>query len=522
MRSIRRPLVIGTVLSALVALPALFARPWADERFVMYMPEKLVGGNPLLLWDQVMREVTAFIDVGVFRPLSRLSFYLEHWLVVRTGVLTGIAPNVVMSVVKVAMIALLLATGLATVDQYRRAATGGALLWRRTMVLLPVVFAGSLVLVNPAVHPLTLFPGLYLGTAVVALSTPLWFGRAWLRRMEPIGRRRWIRYGGAALLGAVLASMIELAWLGLPLALAHLVLLHVRRHGWGRLREIRDTFAFRIWILMLIGFAVVFLPARFFIAHYCSSGGCYDAAAPAIGGRFFALLPFRIGSAFAPVGLLAQVRGVFRLMTHPSAALAISFLVGVMAASVLATEWHLSGRNADIARVGDRPTPRTVTPVALYYAIVILLGAAISAISSGLQEKGLNPAPWRETGFGWVAWAVLISLALAVVAERLTTTPWLVAGLVLFVLTFTATTVINREDMRRVGLDEEGMLHIRAGQQLVDFDPTGNASRCATIAGLRDVAVNESELRKMNLVATYLDAAAQNNYGTLFCDPASS
>ena len=519
MRSIRRYLVTGTVLSALVALPTLFARPWADERFVMYMPESLVGGNPLLLWDQVMREVTAFIDVGVFRPLSRLAFYLEHWLVVRAGIISGIAPNVMMSVVKMAMIALVLMTGLATLDQYRRAGPYDGVLWRRTMLLLPFVFAGSLVLINPAVHPLTLFPGLYLGTAAIALFTPLWLGRAMLRDTEPIGIRRWAGYCAAGLVGAILASMIELAWLGIPLGLAHLYLLHTRRHGWGRGVELRRSRALRLWIAMAAGFAVVFVPARLFIAHYCSSGACYDAAAPSLGGAFFEILPFRIGSAFAPVGLLAQVRAVVRLMTHPSSTLAISFGVALIAVVVLAVEWRLGGRRGP----EDGPSGSglgDLISVSIYYGFVILLASILAALSSGLQDKGLNPAPWRETGFGWIAWAVLIALALAAVADRLRGRGWLMLGLALFLLTITATTVINRDDMRRVGLDTEGMLHIRAGQQIVDFDPGGNAARCDTIEGLRRVAASASELRKMNLEAAYLDAAALHNYGMVFCNPA--
>jgi hypothetical protein len=518
MRSMRRSLLTGTVLASLVALPALFARPWADERFVMYMPEKLVGGNPFLLWNQVMREVTAFIDVGVFRPMSRLGFYLEHWLVVRAGIVTGIAPNVMMSVVKVAMIAFLLATGLATVDQYRRAASDPGRLWQRTIVLLPFLFAGSLVLINPAVHPLTLFPGLYLGTASLALAIPLWLGRALLRNTQPRGVRFLGHLGIAALLGAVLASMIELAWIGLILGLAHLILLRVQQIGWRNLASVVHLHAFRLWVAMAAGFAVVFLPARFFIARYCAAGGCYAAASPSVGVEFVALLPFRIGSAFAPVGLLAQFRSVVRMMTHPSVALLISFGIAVVAGALLVLAWRRTdGEDGDGGT--SMVAPGRVVPLVAYYTIVILLAAVISAVSSGLQAKGFNPAPWRETGFGWIGWAVLASVGLALLADRLRAKPWSAVALVLIVLTFTATTVINREDMRRVSADPEGMLHITAGHQLVDFDPAENAARCATIAGLREVAGSGSELRKANLEASYLDAAAQNNYGVLFCDP---
>ena len=519
-RSIRRLLPIGTVLASLVALPALFARPWADERFVMYMPESLVGGNPLLLWDQVMREVTAFIDVGVFRPLSRLGFYLEHWLVVRLGVMIGVAPNIVMSVVKIAMIALVLLTGLLTVSQYRRVSAAGPV-WQRATMLLPIIFAGSLVLVNPAVHPLTLFPGLYLGTASIALLTPVWLGWIVLKGTRAEGRRLWLLYGSVALWGAALASMIELAWLGIPLALLHVVMLHGLRDGWGW-RDLWNRSGVRMWMALAAGFAALFLPTRFFIAYYCSSGGCYGAAEPQAGLDFVLLIPFRIGSAFAPVGLIAQFRGVLRLMTRPSSALLIAAGVGLLAMAVLIWGLRTADRQNAFGAGSMTAAIRDVAPLAIFYGTVILLASVISAISSGLQEKGFNPVPWRETGFGWIAWAVLLSLGLAVLLERISSRVWLVIGVVLVGLTFVASTVINREDMRRVGIDEEGMLHIQAGQQLVDFEATENVARCATVDGLREVAGSDSELRKANLVAVYLDAAAMNHYGVAFCDSGSS
>jgi hypothetical protein len=285
--------------------------------------------------------------------------------------------------------------------------------------------------------------------------------------------------------------------------------------------DLRHRFALRLWAALAAGFTVVFVPARLFISHYCATLSCYEAASPAVGADFFLLLPFRIGSAFAPVGLLAQFERLWRMMTRPSAALLISYGVGVVAVVVLGLSWRSERPKPGEVPLGPGAGARIAAPAAVYYGIVILLGAVLSAISSGLQAKGFNPAPWRETGFGWIAWAVLISLVLAVLVERLDSRAWYAVGLALFLLTITSTTVINREDMRRVALDEEGILHITAGRQLADFDPEANDSRCETIAGLRELAGSESELRKMGLVATFLDAAAMNNYGMVFCDDSS-
>ena len=63
-----------------------------------------------------------------------------------------------------------------------------------------------------------------------------------------------------------------------------------------------------------------------------------------------------------------------------------------------------------------------------------------------------------------------------------------------------------------------------AGLLLVNFDDTdrGDAQRCGVMADLRDSAPNALELRKMSLIATYLDSAADNIYGVVFCDSDSS
>ncbi len=177
----------------------------------MYLPEHLVGSRPWQLLGQVVDEIPTYLETGVFRPISRLLFYLEHWAVVRFGTTTGIPPNVVMAFVKIAMVFLVVTMAMLTVDQYRRASGGKPtdLHWRRLYGLVAVLAGVSLVLYNPASHPLTLFPGLYLGTTALTLGIPLWFGRSWLRYRagEPL-RQMWIRVGSAVIIGALLASMI--------------------------------------------------------------------------------------------------------------------------------------------------------------------------------------------------------------------------------------------------------------------------------------------------------------------------
>jgi hypothetical protein len=70
---------------------------------------------------------------------------------------------------------------------------------------------------------------------------------------------------------------------------------------------------------------------------------------------------------------------------------------------------------------------------------------------------------------------------------------------------------------------QDTRLYNEAGLMLVNFDdtPEGNRSRCAVLDDLRDFAPSESEVRKMDLIETYLNSAASNIYGSTFCDSGS-
>jgi hypothetical protein len=515
---------LSVVLSAIVALPALVARQWADERFVMYMPEHLVGSRPWQLVGQVIDEIPAYLDTGVFRPFSRLLFYLEHWAVVRFGTTTGFPPNVVMAFVKVAMVFLLVTMAMLTVDQYRRAAGGKPtdLHWRRLYGLVAVLVGVSLVLFNPATHPLTLFPGLYLGTAALTLGVPLWFGRSWLRYRagRPL-RRMWIRVGSAVIMGALLASMIELTYLALPLGLLHLILLSFAsgdswRAAW---LDLFHSEAFLLWAMVVTGFLVVFIPARTAINQYCAELSCYRGAEASLGGAALETFPLRVGASFFPIPQWTQVHLLKRLRSAPE-----FLLLGVVAGGLA---YYVLRRTA-FERENDERGRSPRLPMLLlgvYFAALVFFAAWLAAISGAVQDKGWDISPWRETGFTWIGWSVIIAVALTAFFDWLRNDPGVVIALsaIIAVLAF-MTAIVNQADMASVNSRLDTRLLNEAGLLLANFDVTeeGNAQRCGVMADLRDSAPNDSELRKMNLIATYLDSAADNIYGVVFCDSDSS
>ena len=519
---VRFSIQTAVVLSTLVTLPALAARQWADERFVMYLPEHFAGARPWLLVDRVIEEIPDYLDTGVFRPVSRLLFYLEHWAVVRFGAATGIPPNVVMAAVKVLMIFALVTLAMLTIDQYRQAAGGkpSDVHWRRLYGLTAVLIGLSLVLYNPATHPLTLFPGLYLGTAAIALAIPLWFGRSWLRYRAGLPlHRMWMRVGSAVIIGALLAAMIELAYLALPLGLIHLLLLSFAAgDSWvATWKDLFHSEAFLLWALVATGFLVVFIPTRIAISQYCAELSCYRAAELSLGADAASTFPFRVGASFFPVPQLTQLRLLERLRGAPEFLLlaAASGGLGFVALQRTAIEYEDDSR-------GRRPRiPMAL--IGLYFVAVLFFASLLASVSKGVQDKGAYIAPWRETGFSWIAWAVILAIVLTIVFDVIHDRWALVISGVLAVL-LAVTAIINQADMATVNARTDTRLYNEAGLLLVNFDRNdeGNVARCAVLDGLREFAATESELRKMNLIGTYLDSSAVSMYGMDYCDSDSS
>ena len=163
--------------------------------------------------------------------------------------------------------------------------------------------------------------------------------------------------------------------------------------------------------------------------------------------------------------------------------------------------------------------------IGIYFGAVVLLASTVGAVSGAVQDKGWDISPWRESGFSWIGWAVIFAVALTAFYDYLRDFPAIVTALsVVLAALALVTAVVNQADMASVNRRTDTRLYNQAGLSLVQFDatPEGNAARCATIDGLRDFAPNESELRKMNLIGSYLDDAGSSLYGVVFCDSDSS
>lgn len=517
-------LVVGLGLAVLVALPALGAGPWADQRFYLYEPEAIAGGNPLLLFGRTWEEIPGYLDLGTFRPVSRLGFYLEHWLTVRTAIATGLTPATLQGVVKVICLGAMLGVVMLTVGQYRRAGRvdprGSA--FRLASAPLAVTAAASLVLANPQSHPLILFPLGYLGTTVVALAVPLLVGRSALQDAAP-GRApspRWWVFGGWAVLGALLAGMIELAYLAVPLGLAHLALLDLASGGTraGLARRLAASPAFHRWLALTGGFLAVLIPVRVLIGLRCAGRVCYEAVSISGGGDLFRAFPLRAAS-----GLFAVPQGIHGPQVLDGASTPRFWVVATVAAVLavaimLAAGW---GRRSSVGLRGALP-PAVLGSAAGYFALVILSAAALSSLSRAVQDWDLArlAGSWRDTGFAWAGWTGLLTLAAVAVLRAVAGRRWVVGLLVAAMAAAVwLTSVANQQHLHVLSSRPQAQLHLEVGRLVVDFAATeaGNAERCRVIGELEDLAPDPAEQRTMRLLRSLLDATARNHYGVAFC-----
>lgn len=515
---------MGVVISAVVALPALVTRQWADERFYLYLPESLVGSHPWRLIPQVIDEIPLYLDLGVFRPASRIIVYAEHWFVVRFAAATGLPPSVVIGAVKIAMVFLLVTVAMLTIDQYRRAAGGKTtdLHWRRLFGLTAAVIGISLVLFNPATHPLDLFPERYLGLAAATLAIPVWFGRSWLRyRSGQPSRRMWVRVGSAVIIGALLASSVELTYLALPLGVIHLLLLSFASGDSWRATwlDLFHSEAFLLWALVVTGFLVVFIPTRIAIAQHCAIVQCYRGAELSLGADAIGTWTLRAGAAFFPVAQWSQYALLKRIRHAPE------FLLLALAAAAFA---YSVIRRALSERPEEEVRRRPRLPmllVGVYFAVVVALGASLAAVSAAVQDKGWDISPWRETGFTWIGWSVVIAVTLVALFDAVRFRDWMVTGLsAILVVSAAVTSLVNQADMATINARPDTRLYNEVGLLVVNFDktPESESARCTVLENLRDFAPNETELHKMNLLSRYLDATATNLYGVVFCESDSA
>ena len=547
----------------LVALPLAGLALQSADRLSIYLNASTTGTNPLEAARRAWRVTGSYLDEGSFGPIGRFVEFLVHGLAIEAGDALSLAPHAVLGAVRLVLVGLVAVLAFKLVDSLRRSA--GAHAGRSLVGLYPLAFAAALV-ANGLGGGLAQAPHTSMGAVAAVLAVAL----AVARDRDMASRRvAWHEYASMAALGAATAAFDELAYLA-PFVAAALWAARSVAAGLSA-RTALSIAAVRRWAALSVGFAVVFVPARFAIAQSCAGDYvCNDGWILSFGSDAIDAAVARLGSALPLAGWIANSdrADAAGLDLGFGAVRANSMLiVALLVLLALALAAVLRGRGESVPN--DVPNDITEgpgrhnhpTPRKLRLALALGgLGAAIagaSALYAGLswwvQQLSFGHAVrqgWRDTLLTQVGWSLVAAAALAgldlIVRRRGTQTLASVAALALAVaagFTLVANWQLAQIDRHdpvasvtsliaastvNMGLADspEGIAELNdwpVRTDGVDYPAFPSSVRCLLLDAYADAVVPspQAQFAAAQLRADLNRLTAERN-GVPYCDPASA
>lgn len=533
-----------------VALPALACTAplvgvafQGDERPRIYAVISRYGSNPFKIIEGTYRDLDFFLGRGNFRPLGRLFETVGHSFVFEAGEATGLAPHVMLGVVRLVMVGLLAVTASAVVAALARSA--GLSPRHPVNVLFPLALAT--VLVASGSHGpeaarrwynhinLVHFPHTIIGAVVLILVMALVMARDRDMLRRRLERREW---AAMAALGAVAALYYDLVYLA-PILAA--VFIAARGVAMGMpFKELRSTAAVKRWSVASAGFLAAFVPARIEITRRCAEQSCYNGTDPQFTAETLGHIPRRLAAGTPLAGWLhdAELARHFGLDLGVED-LARNALTGLLLAAVLVMA-VVAARSAspaaghdDLRHPGAHTAPLSVVArsrrLALALAVVgasaALLAAVLASLSNQVHETDPRAVDaWRETLLTQVGWSLLITagVVVAIAAARgHRSRRIVVAGAaVLLAVSLAASLLANWRLSQADRHDPLSSVTSQISNATVSVDWTGegNRHRCALIDAYSGMIPEHLNMGGP-AVRQHLDQLMLNRYSRPFCDP---
>ena len=396
----------GAAPAVLLAAPLVSFSFQRDEMRNIYRDTLRFGTvNPLRMAGHVLDGMGWLVRIGNFRPLGRFADHVQRVSLFEAAEATGLAPNVVLGLVRLAMVG---ALALVAVGFIARLAAGGgdgdpgspgsptASGWARlaALGLAPAIIAVCLVAGGPD-SPIVYFPFLFLGSAIVVLGVPQMVARDRDFAARRVKIAEWAALG---LLGAATTMILEVVYVALPLTLVFIAGRAMAAGiPWRTLVKMAVVGRFAA---LTAGFLAVFVPVRWMIEGHCRDGDCYIGsdlvprgfALDVFAGRMATGAPFGGWAHNADIMRSADLRvGLGDLVGNPILALMLAAAVGITAARVVG--FARAGR--DPAGANHRGAARAATGLGLAAACLIVLPGAMIAMSRLVQRDR-----W-PIGYGW-------------------------------------------------------------------------------------------------------------------------
>ena len=504
-----------------------------DERPRIYAVISRYGSNPLKIIEGTYRDLDFFLGRGNFRPLGRLLETAGHSFVFEAGEATGLAPHVVLGVVRLVMVGLLAVTASAVVAALARSA--GLSPRHPVNVLFPLVLAT--VLVASGSHGpeaarrwynhinLVHFPHTIIGAVVLILVMALVVARDRDMLRRRLERREW---AAMAALGAVTALYYDLVYLA-PILAA--VFIAARGVAMGMpFKEFRSTAAVKRWSVASAGFLAAFVPARIEIMRRCAEQSCYNGTDPQFTAETLGHIPRRLAAGTPLAGWLhdAELARHFGLDLGVGD-LARNALTGLLLAAVLVMT-VVAARSAEHAPEhspavsGAARSRRLALALAVIGASAALLAAILASLSNQVHETDPRAVDaWRETLLTQVGWSLLITagVVVAVAAARGYRSRRIVVhcAAVLLAVSLAASLLANWRLSQADRHDPLSSVTSQISNATISVDWTGegNRHRCALIDAYSGMIPEHLNMGGP-AVRQHLDQLMLNRYSRPFCD----
>ena len=524
--------------AVLVAVPLTGLAFIADERRSVYLRALTNDANPFATAADAGRGIDGYFDSGTFRPVGRFWEMLVHGFVFEAGEATGVAPHIVLGIVRLAMVALLALGATALVAALVRSA---GLHRRRSLTAMYPLALGAVLVANGASGALAQFPHTLIGT--VALMVGITVATSRDRDLQP-RPLRWHEYLTMAASGVVVAMFYDLAYLTPLVALAFGAARCVASRT--SLRAALATAAAKRWLAHAVGFAAVFVPVRIAIAVQCAGGACYNGADLSLSVDALRTALPRLLTGFPPVGWhfnadLARSAAVELTFTDLGANALIAVLVAAIAVAAVSAAHRQPGpiRPALAMQDSESHSPElhaaelpAGSPARLAAVLAVLAAwiAVLSAATAGLTAWAQQRQPpigqaWRETLLTQMAWSLAIAACLALLdaaaknhrAHQLLRVAVAAALAVAMSLTLLANWRFAEASRRSPDAVLTSLVSLSAVN--MDNTPAGNAVRCALIDAYTETTAGQPSWTAGEAIGENLNDLTLERRGFAFCDP---